>query len=32
MVKIVQSIAKILMMNGDEMGVEGDFMLIAVGI
>ena len=32
MLKIVQSIAKILMMNGDEMDVEGDFMPNAVGI
>ena len=32
MVTNVQSIGKILMMNGDEMGVKGDFMLIAVGI
>ena len=32
MVKIVQSIAKVLMMNGDEMDAEGDFMPNAVGI
>ena len=32
MVTNVQSIGKSLMMNGDFMGVEGEFMLIAVGI
>ena len=32
MVKIVQSIAKVLMMNGDEMDADGDFMANAVGI
>ena len=31
-VKIVQSIGKILMMNGDEMYAGGDFMPNAVGI
>ena len=32
MVKIVQSIVKTLMMNGDEIDAEGDFMPNAVGI
>ena len=32
MVKNVQSTGKILMMNGEEMGVEGEFMLNALGI
>ena len=31
-VKIVQSIGKVLMMNGDEMDAEEDFMPNAVGI
>ena len=32
MVTNVQSIAKVLMMNGNEMDAEGDFMPNAVGI
>ena len=32
MVQIVQSIAKVLMMNDDEMDVDGDFMPNAMGI
>ena len=31
-VKIVQSITKVLMINGDEMDAEGDFMPNAAGI